>query len=345
MKYEEIAGLLRDDNPENEKSLIARAYEAKILNRGKKVFFRGLIEFSNICAKDCFYCGIRKSNVQNNRYQMERQEIIDAAMWAYKNRFGSIVLQSGERESRMYTEFVESIVSELKTRTSGKLGITLCLGERTEKVYRRWFQAGAHRYLLRIESSNPELYAKLHPESHSYQKRLDCLNSLKAIGYQLGTGVMIGLPEQTVDDLAHDVLFFKNIGADMIGMGPYIPHAQTPLTGAIADEQSRFRLAIRMIAVTRLAIPDINIAATTALQVLDPSGREKGLLAGANVIMPNITPVKYRHDYQLYEGKPCLDDDGEECLTCLSGRIGMIGEEIGWNEWGDSPHYFKRQPV
>ena len=196
---------------------------------------------------------------------------------------------------------------------------------------------------MRIETSNPELYGKLHPESHSYFRRLDCLKVLKKIGYQTGTGVMIGLPDQTIENLADDIIFFKEMDIDMVGMGPYIYHKDTPLAdifkNSAENRDHNFDLALKMIAITRLFLPDINIASTTALQALNPVGREMGLKAGANIIMPVITQKKYRGDYQLYDGKPCIDDDAEDCKSCLEGRVRLIGESIGYDEWGDSPHY------
>jgi len=189
-----------------------------------------------------------------------------------------------------------------------------------------------------MESASPKLFATLHPESQSYNSRVGCLKTLKALGYRVGTGVMIGLPEQTLDNLVDDLLFFRDIGADMIGMGPYIPHAQAVLPGkqAIPDIATRLQLALRMIAATRLLLPGINIAATTALQTLAPDGREQGLRFGANVIMPQATPNRVRRQYTLYDGKPCLDDSAGQCASCLEGRINSVGRRILRNTWGDS---------
>ena len=198
---------------------------------GNKVWFRGLIEFSNVCGKDCLYCGIRKGNKNLVRYSLDDDEILEAAKFAYKNRYGSIALQSGELESSFVTGRIENLLHRIREMSKGELGVTLSVGEQEPEVYRRWFDAGAHRYLLRVESTNPDLYSKIHPadSKHSFSRRLECLKSLQEIGYQTGTGVMIGLPFQTMDDLAGDLLFMKEFDIDMCGMGPYIEHADTPL--------------------------------------------------------------------------------------------------------------------
>jgi biotin synthase len=221
------------------------------------------------------------------------------------------------------------------------------LGEQTEETYRRWREAGAHRYLLRIETTNPELYAKIHPADHSLAERKECLARLRRTGYQVGTGVMMGLPGQTMEDLANDILFLKEIDIDMVGMGPYIPHSDTPMGKEVppyTDEQKKasLELGLRMIAVTRIMLRDVNIAAATALQALEYTGREQGLRCGANVIMPNVTETDYRPKYQLYDNKPCTDENSSMCRGCLDGRIKGIGETVGFGEWGDSPHYHKR---
>jgi len=325
----------------------ARAYKVKQKYVGNKVYFRGIIEFSNICTKDCLYCGIRRSNKSLNRFLMPKKEIIETALMAHRAGYGSIVLQSGERSDDEFVSFIEDILRSIKKLTNNTLGVTLSLGEQSFKVYKRWFDAGAHRYLLRIETSNKQLYQRIHPDNHDYDIRLGCLKALRDIGYQVGTGVMIGLPYQELEDLLGDILFFQKYDIDMIGMGPYIVHNNTPLAESNRiDLDKNFNLGLKMIALARLYLKDINIAATTALQALDESGREKGLKAGANIIMPNITPRKYRDDYQLYDGKPCIHEDALTCKSCLKKRILSVGEEIGYNQWGDSPHFFKhRNPI
>lgn len=320
--------------------LMARAYAVKTAKWGRRVALRGLIEFSNICTKDCLYCGIRRSNTNVARYRMTEDEIVESTAWAAENRYGSVVLQSGEIDSEVNTAFVERVLKRIHGLYGDSLGITLSLGEQSRETYERWKNAGAHRYLLRIETSNMELYAKIHPKGHSWEKRLQCLRTLKDLGYIVGTGVMIGLPGQTDADLNNDIGFFKDEDVDMIGMGPYLAHPDTPLA-AEASRQDKGRLlalTLRMIAETRLAIPDANIASTTALQAIDPEGREKGLLAGANVIMPNVTPVKYRKSYLLYPEKPCTGEESELCRSCLERRVKSVGEEIAWGERADPLH-------
>ncbi|MBQ6351890.1 MAG: [Lentisphaeria bacterium] len=330
---------------EDAQELFSAAYELKCRQVGKVVALRGIVEMGNVCAKNCFYCGIRRGNGKVRRYQMDADAVVRMARWCFDQKYGSVVLQSGEIESEAHTEYVERILKRIREFGGDSFGVTLSLGEQTEETYRRWHVAGAHRYLLRIESSVPELYAKLHPADHSYHRRAECLRTLKRLGYQTGSGVMTGLPGQSLDDLARDLEFFRALDLDMIGMGPYIPHRDTPLgrdielTPEFAAKQ--LALGLRMIAVTRLYLHDVNNAATTALQALDDRGREQGLLAGANVLMPNVTDTEYRQNYQLYENKPCLDENSEQCRNCLNWRVLSIGETIGWGVRGDSPHYGK----
>lgn len=311
---------------------------------GNKVYFRGLIEFSNICSKNCLYCGIRQSNPTVKRYRLTGEQVLSAAGIAYENNYGSVVLQSGEMKSDNFIHYVEKLLTDIGRLTQGKLRVTLSCGEQEEETYRRWFESGAHRYLLRIESSNPGLYKKLHPNdgNHTYQSRLDCLYALQRTGYQVGTGVMIGLPFQTIEDLADDLLFMKDLDVDMAGMGPYLEHENTPFSlyyNRLIPKEKRFQLSLKMIAVLRILMKDINIAAATALQAIHKFGREKGIMIGANVIMPNITPSEYRNDYLLYDGKPCTEENAEDCNTCLAARISITNHEIAHGEWGDSKHF------
>ena len=326
-------------------ALFQKAYAMKLAQVGRKVYYRGIVEFSNVCTKDCYYCGIRRHNTEVDRFTMTDDEVMECIEAAHLYRYGSVVLQSGERVDEDFVSRVETLVKRIKTIGDGELGITLSLGEQSPETLQRWFDAGAHRYLLRIESSNREIYRSLHPEDHDFDSRLRCIEDLRQIGYQVGTGVMIGLPGQTVEDLANDILFFKEQDIDMIGMGPYIVHHNTPLAEKMPDfdPERQLRLGLLMIALTRLYLKDVNIAATTALQALDPKGREMGLQAGANIIMPNITHTKYRTGYQLYDNKPCLDENAGMCRFCLDKRIDSIGEEVGYNEWGDSPHFLKKK--
>jgi biotin synthase len=342
----DIVQLLMCEGDEQE-MLFAKSAEIKEKYIGKKVWLRGLIEFSNICGKNCLYCGIRKGNRNIERYNLSDEEIISAATFAYENNYGSIALQSGELENDNQTARIEKLIGDIKNLSEGKLGITLSVGEQKPDVYKRWFNAGAHRYLLRIETTNESLYAKIHPndEIHNFKKRLDCLKSLQDIGYQTGTGVMIGLPFQTIDNLADDLLFMTNFDIDMCGMGPYIEHADTPLIHA-ADNllplNQRLSLTLKMIAIIRIMMKDINIVASTALQAIDPTGREKAIEIGSNIIMPNITPLKYRAGYKLYNNKPCTDESYNENQDYLETRTTIGNAEVIYGEWGDSSHYGKR---
>ncbi len=347
LSVEEITALLSITDQDELQALYDCAYFIKEQYVGRVAYFRGIIECSNLCIKDCYYCGIRRSNTAVERFMMDEEEIFREAMWAYEAEYGSCVIQSGERQDEAYIAMIERVVSRITSYTNGEFGITLSLGEQSEDTYRRWKQAGAHRYLLRIETTNPDLYARFHPADHSMAVRKECLAALRRCGYQVGTGVMIGLPGQTMLDLANDILFLKEIDIDMVGMGPYIPHADTPMgkeVPAYSDKQKKqaLELGLKMIAVTRIVLRDINIAAATALQALEYTGREQGLRCGANVIMPNITETEFRPKYQLYDNKPCLDENSSMCRGCLTGRIKGIGESVGFNERGDSLHFRKR---
>ncbi|MDR2511565.1 MAG: [FeFe] hydrogenase H-cluster radical SAM maturase HydE [Bacteroidales bacterium] len=342
---ENIVKLLQSIGEEEQK-LFAEAALIKKENVGNVVYFRGLIEYSNICSKNCYYCGIRRNNQKILRYTMADEEVLEAAIYAHTQGYGSIVLQSGEIESEKFTQKIEDLLKKITGSTKGELGITLSLGEQEEKVLEKWKNAGASRYLLRIETSNPDLYRKIHPNNskHSFEQRVQCLKTIQELGYQAGTGVMIGLPFQTDNDLANDLLFFKEINYDMFGMGPYIEHSETPLyqyRQHLMPLQQRFDLTLKMIAVLRIMLKNVNIAATTAMQAIDPNGREKAIEVGANVIMPNLNPIKYRDKYLLYEDKPCLDEHKENCKSCLEMRIHLIGEKIGYFQKGDSKHYEK----
>lgn len=341
----ELIEMLSLSGKDELEELYKRAYQVKKEHVGTKVYFRGIIELSNICTKNCYYCGIRRDNANNNRYIMQKSEVLEEAEWAWKQGYGSIVMQAGEREDKWFVSLVADLLKEIKSLSNGELGVTLSLGEQTEETLKLWQSSGAHRYLIRIETSNQELYKQLHPADHSFTRRLETIRTLKKLGWQTGTGVMTGLPGQTVEDLANDILFFYDEDIDMLGMGPFIPHKDTPLGHLVEafDQEHALEAGLKLIATCRIALKDINIASSTALQALNPTGREMGLLAGANIIMPNITDVKYRASYQLYEGKPCLDENASECVHCLERRIESIGEEIGYKMWGDSPHFTGRK--
>lgn len=330
--------------------LLKKALEVKFARLDNYVHLRGLIEMSNICRKSCLYCGVRSDNTHVERYCLSEDEVVECAKLAHELGYGSVAIQSGERSDHAFVAMITRILQRIKAIDNGALGITLSLGEQAPEVYRQWFEAGAHRYLLRIESSNEELYYKIHPhdERHDFHKRVDCIDALLDIGYQTGTGVMVGLPFQTLEILADDLLFFKKKDVAMVGMGPFIPHPDTPLY-AYADQipsiEERMNLTLKMIAVLRLMMPEINMVAATANQTIDPMGREKAILAGANVIMPNLTPNEYREDYLIYPDKACVSDKPEECFSCLDIRMKAIGHKILYNAWGDSVAFTKKNNV
>jgi biotin synthase len=344
-----IRSLLELTGREEVEALRRKAERITLRHCGKGVFFRGIIEFSNICDCDCHYCGIRRGNRNVVRYQLTQAQILRQARWCADHGFGSVILQSGERRDARFVDFVADGVRAIKKETRcavlpDGLGITLCVGEQSREAYERFFEAGAHRYLLRIETASPRLFRRWHPAGQTFEKRRQCLSDLRSIGYQVGTGVMIGAPWQTTTDLASDVAFFREMDVDMIGMGPYIPHHAAPLSQVdVAPPAVRLRRALLTIAVVRLVLRDVNIAATTALQTLSPFAREKGLAFGANVIMPQVTSPDCRKRYTLYDAKPGDDETAPGFQNALEKRIRNLGREVGRNRWGDSPHVRVRQ--
>lgn len=343
-----IVDLLNEKDPLVISRLFDEAYRTKVENVGESVYLRGLIEISNICRKNCLYCGIRSDNSAVVRYQLSNDDVLGAAKFALDAGYGSIVIQGGERQDKEFVKNIKRLIKKIK-RLSRKnpLGITLSLGEQPIEVYEDWFDAGAHRYLLRIETSNEELYNMIHPSGdlHSFNSRVQALLNLKYIGYQVGTGVMIGLPFQTTEHLADDLLFFRDFDIDMCGMGPYLEHSQTPmwaLRNNILPPEERLTLSLKMVALLRLMMPDINIAATTAMQTLHPEGREMAVMAGANVIMPNMTIQDVRANYQIYENKPGIEDDAAISKSKLEEFLSKKSIPIGLNQWGDSLHFINR---
>ena len=298
-----LAEMLSSEDEGFWREAFAAAREVKAKCGKADVLPRGLIECSNVCAKNCLYCGIRRGNAKATRYRMSEAEVAACIDEARRRGYPAVAFQAGEIESEENAAYYERLLAMCRG-----LEVTLSLGEQEESVYRRWKDAGAMRYLLRIETSNRELYAKIHPADCSFDRRVGCIRTLKKLGYVTGTGVMIGLPGQTVEDLARDIVFFGDEDADMVGMGPYVPNGETPL-GAEVDlafhcSPSPLALTCRMLALTRLYLHGVNIVAATALDALDPeNGRQRGIDAGANVIMPNLTPAKYRVRYDLYPGK------------------------------------------
>jgi biotin synthase len=354
LSKDDLVHLLSTKEDREKHALYRKANQVKKQHCGNVVYLRGLIELSNICRKDCHYCGIRKSNAEVERYTLKDEEVIDMAMLAWRRDFGSIVIQSGERTDKVFIEGLTGLIRTIKEQTEGTLGITLSCGEQEPETYQKWFDAGAHRYLLRVETTSEELFRRIHPDNefHRYEDRFNALENLRKTGFQTGTGVMIGLPGQTVEDLADDLLFFQRFDIDMIGMGPFIPHKDTPMgtgtpslrtgTPSLLPAAERLELSLRMIALARIMLKDVNIASSTAMQALDPDGRIKAILAGANVFMPNMTPQVYADNYNLYEGKPVVRDDAMEVVKELEKSLKALGETIGYGKWGDSKHYFKR---
>ncbi len=290
---------------------------------GNKVYIRGLIEFTNYCKNDCLYCGIRRSNKNAVRYRLTKDEILDCCREGYSLGFRTFVLQGGE--DAYYTdELICDIVSEIR-KNYKDCAITLSIGERSKESYKSFFDAGANRYLLRHETADEKHYKMLHPKNMSLENRKKCLFNLKEIGYQVGSGFMVGSPYQTTDNLISDLRFLKELNPDMIGIGPYITHSETPFKD---KNNGSVELTLRLVAVLRLMFPYALIPSTTSLGTLHPNGRELGLKAGANVVMPNLSPVKTRKLYDLYENKICTGEEAAQCRGCLEKRVQSAGYEI-----------------
>lgn len=292
---------------------------------GDEVHLRGLIEFSNYCKQNCLYCGFRRDNKNLTRYRLSDEEIIQFAKRAGELGYKTVVLQSGE-DPYFTKERMVKILSEVK---KFDLAITLSIGEKTFEEYEAYKSAGADRFLIRIETTDKALYTKLDPDM-DWENRLRCLKDLKKLGYEVGTGCLVGIPKQTLESLADDILFFKEIDADMIGIGPFIPNGNTPLKD---EKGGSFELALKVMAITRLLLPDINIPATTAMETLNPNGRIIALQSGANVVMPNVTQGDYRKFYEIYPGKICVNDTPDKCRGCISGKISAIKRNVS-NDYG-----------
>lgn len=319
LEKDELTALLRDE--ESTCDLLAAADRTRALFVGPAVQLRALIEFSNYCRNNCCYCGIRRDNKQARRYRLEPDEIIAHAGAAAKMGYKTVVMQSGE--DVYFT--VDRLTKIIRAVKEMDLAVTLSIGEKTYEEYKAYKDAGADRYLLRIETTDKDLYHRLDP-GMSWDNRRRCLEDLKRLGYETGSGSMVGLPGQSVESIADDILFFKQIGVDMAGIGPFIPHAQTPLAHA---EGRAFTLSLKTMALTRLLLPDINIPATTAMETLNPNGRIIALQSGANVVMPNVTTGEYRKMYELYPGKICVNDTPVHCRSCIEQKIISIGRTIG----------------
>ena len=290
---------------------------------GNVIYVRGLIEFTNYCKNDCYYCGIRRSNKNAQRYRLTEEDILLCCQQGYELGFRTFVLQGGE--DGYYTdERLLSIIHKIKAEYPD-CALTLSIGEKSEESYRDYREAGVDRYLLRHETADEEHYGKLHPSSMSCEHRKNCLRTLKKLGFQTGAGFMVGAPYQTVENLADDFLFLKELNPEMVGIGPFIPHQDTPFYG---EKSGTLEDTLFYLALLRLMLPHALLPATTALGTIHPKGREMGVLSGANVVMPNLSPVSVRKKYMLYDGKICTGDEAAECRYCLSRRMEQIGCQI-----------------
>ena len=319
----ELAGLIREISDGDMPYLFDAARETARSRFGNRIYTRGLIEFTNYCRCDCYYCGIRRSNRQAERYRLTQEEILACCRAGYALGFRTFVLQGGE-DPYFTDERICQIVSAVKSAWPD-CAVTLSIGEKEHSSYRLYRKAGADRYLLRHETASPAHYRRLHPPEQTPQRRRQCLWSLKELGYQVGAVFMVGSPYQTPENLADDLLFLHELSPQMAGIGPFIPHHQTPFS---AFPAGTLRQTLLMVALTRLILPNALLPATTALGTIAPDGRERGVLAGANVVMPNLSPVGVRKQYALYDNKICTGDEAAECRACLQNRMRSIGYEL-----------------
>lgn len=290
---------------------------------GKDIYIRGLIEFSNYCKNNCYYCGIRRDNKNCERYRLSKEEILECCDYGYNLGFRTFVMQGGE-DSFYTDEILCKIIKKIK-ENHPDCAITLSIGERSFESYKTLREVGCDRYLLRHETCSKNHYEKLHPQEMSFDNRMNCLKNLKSLGYQVGAGFMVSSPYQTLEDLANELLFLKELNPEMVGIGPFISHKDTPFK----DEKSgTAELTIFMIGLIRLTLPNVLLPATTALGTIDEFGREKGILAGANVLMPNLSPISVRKKYMLYDNKICTGDEAASCIECLKKRIEKTGYNI-----------------
>lgn len=330
-KLNEICSLYREEwieliagrTPELADYLFEKAQAVRIQHYGHDVYVRGLIEFSNYCKNDCYYCGIRKSNSNAVRYRLSKDEILECCRLGYEIGYRTFVLQSGE-DGWFTTERMADIVSSIHSRWPD-CAITLSIGELSKESYQTLYDAGAERYLLRHETYDADHYRMLHPASLSAQHRQQCLWDLKDIGYQVGTGFMVGAPYQTVENLADDLLFLKKLNPHMVGIGPFIPHHDTQFA---SEPAGTLELTLFLLGVIRLMLPKVLLPATTALGTISPTGREQGILAGANVVMPNLSPTEVRKNYLLYDNKICTGDESAQCRSCLERRMASVGYHV-----------------
>ena len=320
---EEFTLLIESEDPRTDEILAKEARSVREKYYGKDVYIRGLIEFTNYCKNNCYYCGIRAGNVRAERYRLSEEDIVLCSDIGYDLGFRTFVLQGGE-DPFFTDERMISVIKKLKSRHSD-CAITLSIGERERESYKRFYDAGADRYLLRHETADRIHYEKLHPAEMSYEHRIKCLEELKEIGYQVGCGMMIGSPYQRVEHIVEDLRFIEKLQPEMVGMGPFIPHHDTEYAGC---EAGPVKLTLRLLSIIRLMLPEVLLPATTALGTVDPRGREKGILAGANVIMPNLSPSEVRGKYLLYDNKICTGDEAAECIRCIQKRVSSVGYRV-----------------
>ena len=334
LSKEEYVALIRQaENPETTRLLAEEAVRLRKLYYGNKVYTRGLIEFTNYCKNDCYYCGIRKGNHKAERYRLTKEEILDCCEQGHELGFRTFVLQGGE--DAYYTkERMTEIIRSIKDRYPD-CAITLSIGEKSYEAYQAFRKAGADRYLLRHETADDAHYRTLHPAGMSLAVRKQCLYDLKELGYQVGAGFMVGSPGQTAEHLARDLIFLKELNPHMVGIGPFIPHHDTIYA---KEKEGSVELTLFLLSVIRILLPKVLLPATTALGTLDPQGREKGLAVGANVVMPNLSPLKNRKQYELYDHKICTGEEAAECRECLARRVESVGYRLV-NERGDTASF------
>ena len=321
---EQAPGMIAEPAPGSAAAYLAeRARSVREEHYGKDVYLRGLIEYSNHCKNDCYYCGIRRSNARVERYRLTEEQILSCCDQGYELGFRTFVLQGGE-DGYFTDEVLVPLVEQIK-KNHPDCAVTLSLGERGRESYQRLFDAGADRYLLRHETADREHYGMLHPKEMSFDCRMQCLRDLKEIGYQVGCGMMVGSPYQKPEHLVEDLRFMQEFRPDMVGIGPFIPHQDTQFADAAAGTAD---MTIRLLSIIRLLLPDVLLPATTALGTIDPFGREKGIRAGANVVMPNLSPTDVRGKYLLYDNKICTGDEAAECIRCMQLRVEKAGYHV-----------------
>ena len=330
MDKHSLTEIIEQNKETPSQQLLYEAVKVREKHYGRKVFVRGLIEFTNYCKNDCYYCGIRCGNKNAHRYRLTEEQILDCADEGHRLGFNTYVLQGGE-DSYFTDKIMCDIIYKIKSKYPD-CAITLSIGEKSRESYKAYRDAGADRYLLRHETADNAHYKKLHPSYMSLENRKNCLYTLRELGYQVGAGFMVGSPYQTSENLAEDLLFLKDLQPHMVGIGPFIPHQDSPFAN---EKGGTLNLTLTMLALVRLMLPKVLLPSTTALGTIDPMGREKGFDAGANVVMPNLSPTNARKDYSLYDNKICTGDEAAQCIMCLKGRIERAGYEMDMGR-GDS---------